>query len=119
MAGWQSSHTDPANMSTADKEVSEENIEENDDEEKKLPEIQDLSWLSVASHASQNTLPAFGDDLDKKLFVVEVEVEVEHTLGTVDEKEKTMMATILPRVIRHTSRPHTSIAYYYSYWVAV
>ena len=118
MPGWHISHIEyPANMSTADKEVSEENIEENDDEEKKLPEIQDLSWLSVASHAGQNTLPSFGDDLDKKLFVVEVEVE--HTLGTVDEKEKTMMATILPGVIRHTSRPHTSLAYYYSYRVAV
>ena len=116
MAGWQISNTGyPANMSTAGKEVSEENTEENGDEEKKLPEIQDLSWLCVASHASQNTLPSFVDDLDKKLFGV----EVEHTLGTVDEKEKTMMATILPGVIRHTSRPHTSLAYYYSYRVAV
>ena len=68
MAGWQIEY--PANMSTADKEVSEEKY----DQEKKLPEIQDLSWLSVGSHASQNTLPSFGDQLDKKLFVVEVEL---------------------------------------------
>ena len=97
-------------MITVNREVSERNNAIQSTEEIQLLEIAEL-WLN---QASQNTVPSLGDDFEN-LFLdfnkkLEESVEAEQHVG---EKEKSS-GEILPGVIRHTSRPHTPLAYYYS-----
>ena len=97
-------------MITANREVSEISNEIQSTEDNQLLEIAEL-WLN---QASQNTVPSLGDDFEN-LFLdfnkkLEESVEVEQHVGEIDKSS----GEVLPGVIRHTSRPHTPLAYYYS-----
>ena len=97
-------------MTTANREVSEKNNEIQNTEEIQIPEILD-SWLN---QASQNTVPSLGDDFENMFLDFhkkpEETVEAEQHVWEIEKS----LEDILPGVIRHTSRPHTPLAYYHS-----
>ena len=75
------------------------------------------------SQANQSALPSFGEAFEntspnfaKKPEIPAIHAKVEECSENVDKISKTL-ATILPGVIRHTSHPDRSLAYYYSYRV--
>ena len=83
-------------------------------------------WIRIfdsysGSQTNQTSLPAFGEtfqntsfDSSKKKEIPAIHAKVEECSGHFDKSSKTL-ATILPGVIRHTSHPDRSLAYYYSY----
>ena len=76
------------------------------------------SWQSNSNQDSRNKLPSFGDTFVSFNYTKKAEESIEvHHVENVDEKDAAV-ATIWPGVIRHTSRPYTSLAYYYKYRVA-
>ena len=79
-------------------------------------------WIRIfgsysGTQTSQTALPAFGETF--KIYSSNTEensashVKVEECSGHADTRSK-RLATILPGVIRHTSHPDRSLAYYYS-----
>ena len=93
-------------------QVEEKNNEKHEDERNQW------SWQSNSNQESRDKLPSFGDTFVSFNYTKKPEesIAVQH-VENVDEKDAAV-ATIWPGVIRHTSRPDTSLAYYYKYRVA-
>ena len=79
-------------------------------------------WIRIfdsysGTQTSQTALPAFGETLGNTYSPKKQEIP---TKGAVeecswnDDKRYNRLGTILPGVIRHTSQPERSLAYYYS-----
>ena len=80
-------------------------------------------WIRIFEQASHHhPLPAFGeafentssDISEKQQVITGSQAKAEECSENVEKRSKTL-ATILPGVIRHTSHPERSLAYYYSY----
>ena len=79
-------------------------------------------WIRIFDQASHHhPLPSFGEafentatDSAKKQEIPASYAKVEEVSWHVDERSKTL-PTVLAGVIRHTSHPERSLAYYYSY----
>ena len=80
-------------------------------------------WIRIfgsysGSQTDQAPLPSFGkafeNTLSDSVKKQEIPTNPAECSGYVDKRSKTV-ATIMPGVIRHTSHPDRSLAYYYSY----